>query len=135
MSPRQPRARPTTFHFPNPNDPLLGHAQGMQASQLRRLRAGQIRPEFSIDLHGLRADEARRQVHAELSDAVAEGVRCVMVIHGKGLRSADGPVLRQGLAEWLADPQLHHCVLAFAPAQQEDGGRGASYVLLRRRGP
>jgi DNA-nicking Smr family endonuclease len=66
-------------------------------------------------------------------EAIDAGVRCVIVIHGKGLRSGEGPVLRTSLAVWLASPVLEGRVLAFAPAQQEDGGRGATYVLLKRR--
>ncbi len=96
-------------------------------------RRGRIPPELRIDLHGLRADEARRHVHTELSAAIADGVRCVIVVHGKGLRSDGAPVLRNALVDWLASPDLEGRVLAFAPAQPEDGGRGATYVLLRRR--
>ena len=39
---------------------------------------------------------------AELEDACAAGVRCVLVIHGRGLHSESGPVLRDGVVE-LAD--------------------------------
>ena len=55
------------------------------------------------------------------------------VVHGKGLRSKNQPVLRSALPEWLGDPRLEGRVLACAPAQPGDGGRGATYVLLRRR--
>jgi DNA-nicking Smr family endonuclease len=130
---KAPARGAATFHRPVPDEPLLGHAEGIQASQLRRLRAGRIPPEVRIDLHGLRADEARRRVLTELSAAVDADVRCAIVIHGKGLRSSGEPVLRASLADWLASPALGGRVLAFSPAQQEDGGRGATYVLLRRR--
>jgi DNA-nicking Smr family endonuclease len=126
-------ARPAKFYRPDPDEPLLGHAEGIQASQLRRLRGGRIPPELRIDLHGLRADEARRHILTELPAAIAAGLRCVIVVHGKGLRSEGAPVLRNALVEWLAEPALDGRVLAFAPAQPEDGGRGATYVLLRRR--
>lgn len=134
---RQPRRRspgaPTKFHHPQPEEPLLGHAEGIQASQFRRLRAGRFRPEVRVDLHGRRAEAARRHLVAELAAAAASGARCAIVIHGKGLRSAANPVLRTALPAWLASPALEGCVLAFAPAQPADGGRGATYVLLRRK--
>ena len=68
----------------------------------------------------------------ELDRAVLTGLRCLIVIHGKGLRSSGQPVLRAALPSWLADPQLGGSVLAFAPACHDDGGSGATYVLLRR---
>lgn len=125
-------ARPVRFEFPDPEDRALGIASGIQSSQLRRLRAGGIRPERDIDLHGLRADPARQLLLDEICEAIAAGERCVRVVHGKGLRSKKEPVLRNALPGWLADPRLEGRVLAFAPAQPEDGGRGAAYVLLRR---
>jgi DNA-nicking Smr family endonuclease len=123
---------PVAFHFPEADEPLLGVAAGIQASQLRDLRRGRIRPEEKIDLHGLRVDEARRQLLCELRRAAENGKRCLVVIHGKGLRSPGRPVLRTALPGWLADPELAGCVLAFAPACVDDGGSGATYVLLRR---
>jgi len=127
---RAGRSQP--FDFPDPQEPLLGIASGIQSSQLRRLRTGRIPVDRSVDLHGLRADAARLELIEELLDAAANGERCVRVVHGKGLRSRDEPVLRRSLPVWLADPRLAGRVLAFAPAQPEDGGRGATYVLLRR---
>lgn len=131
---RGPTAQdPAHFDFPDPGELGLGIASGIQTSQLRRLRAGRIRPERRIDLHGLRGDAARRALLDALVGAINAGERCVLVIHGKGLRSEGEPVLRRALPGWLADPRLGGRVLAFAPAKPEDGGTGASYVLLRRR--
>ena len=126
-------ARPVHFEFPDPKDRALGFASGIQSRQLRRLRDGGIRPERHVDLHGLRADAARGLLLDEICEAIAAGERCVLVVHGKGLRSKSEPVLRNALPEWLGDPRLEGCVLAFAPAQPDEGGRGAAYVLLRRR--
>ncbi len=128
-----PSGRPARFEFPDPEDRALGIASGIQSSQLRRLRDGRIRPDRRIDLHGLRADPARRALHDALSHSIRAGERCVLVVHGKGLHSVDEPILRSALPEWLGDPRLEGRVLAFAPAQPGDGGRGATYVLLRRR--
>jgi DNA-nicking Smr family endonuclease len=132
-APRRSRGDvPVRFHFPEPDEPRLGVAAGIQASQLRQLRKGRIRPETRIDLHGLRGEEASRHLIAELGRAAEAGQRCVVVIHGKGLQSPGDPVLRAALPDWLADPRLGGRVLAFAPARPEDGGSGATYVLLRR---
>jgi DNA-nicking Smr family endonuclease len=120
------------FELPQPDEPLLGYAEGVNRRQLQRLRSGQIRPESSLDLHRLQAEAARAALHRHLIQAQQAGQRCVLVIHGRGMRSAEGPVLRRALPAWLADAKVARLVLAFAPARPEDGGNGASYVLLRR---
>ena len=131
---RSPRGQgPAQFDFPDAGEPLLGIASGIQTSQLRRLRTGRIRPDRRIDLHGHESEPARRDLLDTLGSAIEADERCVLVVHGKGLRSKGDPVLREALPRWLADPQLAGRVLAFAPATPEDGGTGATYVLLRRR--
>ena len=59
-------------------------------------------------------------------------MRCVRVVHGRGLHSDGGAVLKGGVVEWLTTAPPLSLVLAFASAQPRDGGPGASYVLLRR---
>jgi DNA-nicking Smr family endonuclease len=120
------------FELPQPDEPLLGYAEGVNRRQLQRLRSGQIRPESSLDLHRLQSEAGRAALHRHLIQAQQAGQRCVLVIHGRGMRSAEGPVLRRALPAWLADAKVARLVLAFAPARPEDGGNGASYVLLRR---
>ena len=75
---------------------------------------------------------ARAALHRHLIEAQRAGQRCALVVHGRGLRSREGPVLKRTLPAWLADAKVARLVLAFAPARPEDGGEGASYVLLRR---
>ena len=129
---RRTPVRQIRFEFPRPDEPLLGHAGGIHRRQLERLRSGQIRPESSIDLHHLQAEEARAALHRQLIQAHDAGQRCVVVIHGRALLSQRGPVLKRALPSWLTDATVAQRVLAFAPARSEDGGQGATYVLLRR---
>jgi DNA-nicking Smr family endonuclease len=112
-----------------------GLARGVDRAHLVRLRRGEVRFERRIDLHGLSAKEARPELTAELREAFAAGERCALVVHGRGLHSESGPVLKDGVAEWLTAPPLAALVLAFASALPRDGGPGASYVLLRRARP
>ena len=112
-----------------------GLAAGIDRGHLLRLRRGEVPVDLRVDLHGSRAAEARRRLAAELGRAQAEGLRCVLVVHGRGLHS-DGPaVLREGVTEWLTAAPLAARVMAFASAQPADGGSGATYVLLRRVRP
>ena len=123
----------TRFEFPDASEACLGTSVGLDRSVLRRLRSGGIRPESQVDLHGQDAATARRNVRQAVLDARDAGMRCVLVIHGRGRHSEAGPILREALPGWLAEAPLGPFVLAFTPALPNDGGNGACYVLLRRR--
>jgi DNA-nicking Smr family endonuclease len=97
---------------------------------LDRLRRGEFAVADEIDLHGLRAVDAREALRAFLAAALRRGLRCVRVVHGKGLRSGPhGPVLKHAVNVWLRKVDA---VVAFASAPRHDGGTGAVYVLLTR---
>ena len=97
---------------------------------LRKLKRGQFAVEAEIDLHGLGRHAAHEALREFLNDCVRRGLRCVRVIHGKGLRSGPGgPVLKHVVDHWLRRIEN---VVAFASARPVDGGTGAVYVLLRK---
>ena len=98
---------------------------------MQRLRRGQIAVERRVDLHGMTQVEAHRTVSRALAACQDDGVRCLLVITGKGVAAGAG-VLRANLPRWLAEPPNAGRVLASAPARQRDGGAGAFYVLLRK---
>ncbi|MCU0761199.1 MAG: Smr/MutS family endonuclease [Steroidobacteraceae bacterium] len=109
-------------------DELAFRRPGVQDSVMRKLRRGQYRVEAEIDLHGLTLPEAKQGLRDFLAGAIFRGLRCVRVVHGKGLRSGHrGPVLKNGVNVVLrrTDP-----VVAFCSARPLDGGTGALYVLL-----
>ncbi len=96
---------------------------------VRKLRRGGWTIQAQVDLHGLRRDQAREQLGAFVRDAVAQGWRCVRVVHGKGLGSPGRePVLKTRVHSWLVQKQE---VLAFVQARPAEGGNGALVVLLR----
>lgn len=110
-------------------DELEYRHDGVQLSVMRKLRRGQYARQAELDLHGLTAAQAKVEVVAFLKHCQTHSLRCVRIIHGKGLRSPrPGPVLKQKLAGWLRQRQE---VLAYCSARQVDGGTGAVYVLLR----
>jgi DNA-nicking Smr family endonuclease len=111
-------------------DQLSYRADGLQESVFRRLRRGAYRIEAELDLHGMNSERAKVALHHFLAESIAQGLRCVRVIHGKGLRSShQGPVLKQRVDRWLRRTKP---VLAFVSARPRHGGTGAVYVLLRR---
>jgi len=100
----------------------------VQASVLRRLRRGEYRVEREIDLHGLSVADAKQVLRRFLIEALEQHVRCVRIIHGKGLRSGHrGPVLKSAVSAVL---RRTGAVLAYVSARPVDGGTGALYVLL-----
>ncbi len=103
----------------------------VRPSDFKRLRRGHFSVASEIDLHGLNANHARLALAEFLSEAAARGLRCVRVIHGKGLRSGpNGPVIKRRIGRWLRQRDE---VLAYASARVMDGGTGAIYVLLRKK--
>jgi DNA-nicking Smr family endonuclease len=117
-------------------DALLdGAVAGLDAAVVRRLKRGEYPVERRLDLHGLTREEAGGAAERFLRDARRGGLRCVLLIHGRGRHSAaELPVLKEALAGWLSDGRFGRQVLAFASARPADGGAGALYVLLRRAG-
>lgn len=93
-----------------------------------RLRAGHWSIQRHIDLHGLRIDDAREALGRFIGEAHRAGLRCVRVVHGKGLGSPGRqPVLKGRVLRWLVQKKE---VLAFVQARPADGGAGALLVLL-----
>lgn len=116
---------------PNADDPLCAHRTFVRRRRLRALRAGAIRPERTVDLHGHDRRRAEKVVKETIRQASRAGEQCVLVVFGRGRHSVDGvAVLRDEVPRWLCDPALERSVVAFAPAIPADGGRGALYVLL-----
>ena len=121
------------FDITATDEHLEGIAPGIDKRLLRTLRRGDYAVQAHTDLHGLVADEARTEVERFLGAARADGKRCVLIVHGRGMHSKDGePILKRRLEGWLSRGGLARHVLAFATARPSDGGAGALYVLLRR---
>ena len=114
----------------------IGALDGLNRRQAAALRRGGIAIEARLDLHGFTRRDAARKVAGFLAESAHRGLRCVLVITGRGSSDplADaGGALRRGLEEWLNEPATRPLVLACVPARGRHGGHGAFYVLLRRR--
>lgn len=111
-------------------DELYWARDGVQEGQMRKLKAGQIAFEGSLDLHGMSVETARATLWEFLAEAARFEVRCVRVTHGKAART-DGrrPMVKSHVNTWL---RQHPQVLGFTSCLAKHGGSGAVYVLLRR---
>ena len=123
----------THFDVTDTREYLEGAVVGLDPGLVRKLRRGDFVRQAHLDLHGMIADEARPAVDRFLLTSVQKGLRCVLIVHGKGLNSKDHtPVLKEKLKGWLSRGQAAVLVLAFTSARPHDGGAGALYVLWRR---
>ena len=142
----------TTVPQFGPEDALLFIGLGLDKASMRKLRQGLIRPSCWLDLHGDTVIKAQRHVRNAIQQALDEGHRCMLVIHGKGGKRLDTnthsyskpqandsaktssrlepAVLKNHIYQWLAQ---HSQVLGFCSATPKDGGTGAVYVLLRNQ--
>lgn len=123
-----------------PESPQDGH---FDQKLMRKLSRRQTTPDSVLDLHGLRQTEAHRRLLQFLGAAQARGDRLVAVITGKGRGPAGSAagwdedrrgVLRQAVPQWLRLPEFRPYVVGHRISPRLQGGEGAIYVQVRRKG-
>lgn len=113
-----------------PEAELSHQGGGLQSRQFKKLRQGQIPVEARLDLHGQTLAQAEQSLGRFFDDCQRQGLRCVMVVHGKGQTDRhQGFGIKTAVNYWLKEDRR---VVGFHSAQPRDGGRGAVYVLLRK---
>jgi DNA-nicking Smr family endonuclease len=111
------------------DDALSFRRPGIGRDVIHKLRKGDWSIQREIDLHGLRSDEARVALADFIRLAHRQGLRCLRVVHGKGLGSpGKTPVLKSKVHSWLVQKNQ---VMAFVQAKPAEGGAGALLVLLK----
>ena len=109
-------------------DDALYLRRGLPRDILRKLRRSHWAIQDDLDLHGLRAEEAEQATAQFLVHCRREGLRCVRIVHGKGLGSRGRePVLKRRIRRLLA---RRDDVLAYVEPRPVHGGGGAVVVLL-----
>ena len=110
------------------DDALSYRRHGVGPDVVKKLRRGGWAIQAQVDLHGLRRDEARERLAEFLREALAHGLRCVRVVHGKGNGSPGRQAVLKGKVHtWLVQKKE---VLAFTQARGPEGGAGALVVLI-----
>jgi len=118
------------MHLPDTQEYVEWINQDHRGTVIRKLHEGKFSVQDYLDLHGLCVEEAENAVGHFLKESRIKGHRCIKIIHGRGLRSPKGPVLKDALIKWLSGRHRKN-IIAFVTARQCDGGLGALYVLLR----
>jgi DNA-nicking Smr family endonuclease len=96
---------------------------------IMELHEGRFSVQTFLDLHGCTVPEAEAELDDYLQDAFKKGLRCVKIIHGRGLRSTKGARLKVAVIKRLSG-HFRKDIIAYVTAPQCDGGLGALYVLL-----
>ncbi len=110
---------------------IQGYSLDVRPDLCEAMHTGRIPAQDSFDMHGLILDEAKPALEEFIRQARNRGLRCVNIIHGRGLRSPAGPVLKEAIRNWMDSGPLRKFVMAYATAPPSDGGPGATYLLLR----
>ncbi|MDI1442957.1 Smr/MutS family protein [Polyangium sp. 6x1] len=121
------------FEVTDDGERIEGRRLDVDPREVRRLRRGAYTVDGRLDLHGMNAGEARREVEKFVRKRRADGDRVVALIHGRGNHSPRGiGVLRGEIAAWLSQGPVAHHVAAFASAPEDEGGTGVVLALLAR---
>src|SRR3954451_3022482 len=102
---------------------------GVDRATWTRFRSGKLPPSRTLDLHSRTAQRAHAELHGFIAAAVAEGVRCVEVITGRGSGESGG-VIRREVPLWLHGAGLRPHTLSSSHPHAANPG---SVLLLLRR--
>ena len=108
-----------------------GYAVNPRIAQ--RLHQGDYSIQDHLDLHGYTVDAAVGALEEFVKNAVLNGKRVLLIVHGRGLSSPRQPVLKKSVCQWLVRGPWRKWLMAFCSARGHDGGTGATYVLLREK--
>lgn len=121
------------FDITESDEYLEGYRVGLDPRLVSQLRLGEFAVQAHFDMHGMIQGAAKEALKEFIIASVRKGLRTVLVVHGRGLRSPGGhSVLKHASAGWLSHGAIGGHVLAFTSARPADGGAGATYVLLKR---
>ncbi|EPF29786.1 DNA mismatch repair protein MutS [Treponema medium] len=95
-------------------------------AEKRRLRT--MRPQAEIDLHGMTLEEAYGALVTFFEDSVRRDYQKILIIHGKGNHSQNGPVLARFVQKFL-ETNTHAGETGHPKGR--DGGTGSTWVILK----
>lgn len=134
--PRPPQHRPLAAPPPRAPAPQVG----LDSHWDRRMKAGRLDPDLTLDLHGHTLDTAYDRIMAGLDQARAMQARVVLVVAGRERpvdpadRMAKRGAIRAKLLDWLAASRHADTITAVRRAHIRHGGEGALYLILKRGG-
>ncbi len=145
-APSEPRETRPRGRIPSPRPappaaapPVPAPAPVLDSSWEKRIRGGRLVPDLSVDLHGLNLAAAHLRLERLLADAVAQGLRVLLVVTGKPRAHRPLPgeagkrgAIRAEIGDWLARSGHAGRIASVRSAHPRHGGDGALYIILRR---
>ncbi|MBV7265990.1 Smr/MutS family protein [Erythrobacter ani] len=138
IAPTPPKRAPLPARQPPPS-PRRMFSSELDSHWNRKLKAGQIAPDYTLDLHGHTLDSAYGRIVSGLDQARAMDARVVLVIAGRERpvdpadRGNKRGAIRAKLLDWLAASHHADSIAAVRRAHIRHGGEGALYLVLKRR--
>ncbi len=137
--PTKPKSPPMMVPVPpSPRPPRrIGHAS-LDSHWDKKLKAGSIAPDYTLDLHDHFVDAAYERLDRGMRQAKVMDARLVLVITGRPrpVEAADRAhkrgVIRAKILDWLAAGDHADSIAAIRKAHRKHGGEGALYIVLRR---
>jgi DNA-nicking Smr family endonuclease len=120
------------IHLPDTQEYVEWIDPAFREDIICRLHEGRFSVQAFFDLHGCTVPEAEEELDEFINESLKKGLRCVKIIHGRGLRSVKGARLKDAVIARLAG-HFRRDIIAYVTARQCDGGLGALYVLLRKK--
>jgi DNA-nicking Smr family endonuclease len=111
---------------------MEGYAEGINPVTLNKLKNSEFSIQKTLDLHGFSLEDAQKTFEEFIADSIKNGLNCVKVVHGRGLKSRNVPVLKDNLKSWIIRAINRKWVTAFSSARMCDGGPGATCILLNK---
>ena len=134
-SPRPAKPRTTLARRPVTPAAKPAPSNTLDGGWDRRLKAGTISPDRTLDLHGHNLDAAYGAIDLALERAIASGERVLLLITGHA-RAGEPPVqrgrIRAAVHDWLAASRHAPRIAAVRAAHRRHGGGGSLYIILRR---
>lgn len=137
--PRQQTMPADTQHFDRKLK--LGTSADIDKQTLRRFKKEEMGVEATLDLHGMTLNVAFAAVYRFVLSAYHQGKRTVLIITGKGLSANEDDifqtkgVLHKSVPLWLESDDLRGLILTYIHPSSKLGGKGALYLLIRKKRP
>ena len=112
---------------------MEGYAEDINPLTMEKLRNGEFSVQKVLDLHGYTSEDAEALFEEFLKDSIRSNLRCIKVIHGRGLKSKAGPVLKEKLKGWIMRAMHRKWITGFSNAPMKEGGPGATNILLKKQ--
>ncbi len=136
--PAKPIVRPRPAPPAAAPPPRAGVAPGLDSHWDRRVKAGRLEPDLTLDLHGHTLNTAYDRIMAGLDQARMMDARVVLVVAGRERpvdpadRMSKRGAIRAKLLDWLAASRHAGAITAVRRAHIRHGGEGALYLILKR---